>query len=195
MRLACDLMVLPGLRRKTSRIAPRRFVGFCENPCFPLCPLEPLPPNLTPDLFLFLAILRPKLTNFALVMNSNTHTRFICDTWEDYELLDSGDAARLDRFGKWVLDRPEPGAVWARGKNYREWDKADVVFEATSKTKGVWKGEGPGSWTVEYQSPAHRELKLKFQLGLTKFKHVGIFLSRLAIGNSSLIKSVRIISF
>ena len=108
-------------------------------------------------------------------MTSNTHTRFICDTWEDYELLDSGDAARLDRFGKWVLDRPEPGAVWARGKNYREWDKADVVFEATSKTKGVWKGGGPGPWTVEYQSPVHRELKLKFQLELTKFKHVGIF--------------------
>lgn len=108
-------------------------------------------------------------------MNSNTHTRFICDTWGDYELLDSGDAARLDRFGKWVLDRPEPGAVWSRGKNYREWDSADVIFEATSKTKGLWKGRELKPWHVEYQSPAHRDLKLKFQLELTKFKHVGIF--------------------
>lgn len=110
-------------------------------------------------------------------MDSNTHTRFICDTWTDYELIDSGDAARLDRFGKLVLDRPEPGAVWSRGLGYKDWDKADVCFEATGKKKGFWQSDGkvPETWVVDYKSPVHMHLQLKFQLELTKFKHVGVF--------------------
>ena len=110
-------------------------------------------------------------------MDSNTHTRFICDTWDDYELIDSGDAARLDRFKDIVLDRPEPGAVWARGLNYKDWDKAHVCFEATGKKKGYWKSNAkvPETWNVEYKSQVHDHLNLKFQLELTNFKHVGIF--------------------
>ena len=47
-------------------------------------------------------------------MNTDKSTRFIADSWKDYELIDSGDGSKLEKFGKYILDRPEPGAVWPK---------------------------------------------------------------------------------
>ena len=70
----------------------------------------------------------------------------------DYELLDTGDFEKLERFGRYVTRRPEPQAIW-RG----EWRLAPGM---------------PDRWVVEY---AYKRMRLRMRLGLTSFKHVGIF--------------------
>lgn len=107
-------------------------------------------------------------------MNS---TRFIADTWENYELLDSGDSSKLERFGQYVLDRPEPGAIWPKGVPYKKWDSADASFEPTGKKKGFWQNNVgvPDKWRLDYRSKDLDHLKLTFQLEMTRFKHVGVF--------------------
>jgi 23S rRNA (cytosine1962-C5)-methyltransferase len=110
-------------------------------------------------------------------MGSHKTQRFIADTWKDYELLDSGEGGKLEKFGRVVLDRPESSAVWDRKKSYKEWDKAHASFESTSKAAGYWKQNGkvPNSWNLEYKSEHHPSLQLKFKLETTRFKHIGVF--------------------
>ena len=110
-------------------------------------------------------------------MTSHKSMRFIADTWDNYELVDSGDGAKLERFNQYVLDRPEPGAVWPKGLSISKWDNADASFEPTGKMQGYWQNKSNVSekWMLEYRSPNHGHLRLKFQLEMTRFKHVGIF--------------------
>jgi 23S rRNA (cytosine1962-C5)-methyltransferase len=104
-------------------------------------------------------------------------------SWKDYELLDCGNFEKLERFGKYILIRPEPQAIWSRSMNEQEWKKrahAKFVREQTDKfrftddVKGGWsKGpEMPESWNVEY---TYKSLNLTLRLALTSFGHVGIF--------------------
>ena len=102
--------------------------------------------------------------------------------WKDYELIDSGDYEKLERFGKYIIRRPEPQAVWRKSLPDKEWeDAADATFKKekgkTSQDgndKGVWvqKNGMPDQWFINYQ---YKEMKLRFRLGLTSFKHVGVF--------------------
>ena len=110
-------------------------------------------------------------------MGSHKINRFIADTWKDYELIDSGEGGKLEKFGGLVLDRPEASAVWNRGQTFKEWDKAHASFESTSKAAGYWKqhGKAPDSWNLEYKSENHPSLRLKFKLETTRFKHIGVF--------------------
>lgn len=99
------------------------------------------------------------------------------DNWKDYELLDSGDFEKLERFGEYVTIRPEPQAVWAKVYSEREWEKAaHVRFVPRSSSSGDWKKlkQMPDQWLVKYELPGG-EKQLTFRLGLTSFKHVGIF--------------------
>lgn len=95
----------------------------------------------------------------------------------DYELLDTGDFEKLERFGRHVLRRPEPQAIWRRTLPEEEWQRlADASFlrDARSDERGVWRlgPKMPDRWTVRY---AYRGMKLCMRLGLTSFKHVGLF--------------------
>lgn len=110
-------------------------------------------------------------------MGSHKTKRFIADTWKEYELIDSGDGAKLEKFGKLVLDRPESSAVWEKKQAFKEWDKASASFESTSKAAGFWKQNGkvPDSWTLGYASEENPKLRIKFKLETTRFKHVGVF--------------------
>lgn len=95
--------------------------------------------------------------------------------WKDYQLIDCGNFEKLERFGKYVTIRPEPQAVWDRSLSEKEWNaKAIVKFESKSSSSGTWKKikQMPDQWQIQYQ---HNKLDLKFRLGLTAFKHVGIF--------------------
>ena len=96
--------------------------------------------------------------------------------WEDYELIDCGDFEKLERFGNVVLIRPEPQAVWSKNLTESEWTKRhDIRFRGRSATSGDWIKKNPKSadrWHVSYRNP---EVKIRFRLGLTSFKHVGIF--------------------
>ena len=110
-------------------------------------------------------------------MGSHKTKRFIADTWKEYELIDSGDGGKLEKFGKLVLDRPESSAVWEKKQAFKEWDKASASFESTSKAAGFWKQSGsvPDSWTLGYASAENPKLRIKFKLETTRFKHVGVF--------------------
>jgi len=91
----------------------------------------------------------------------------------DYELIDCGDFEKLERFGKYITIRPEPQAVWPKIYLNQEWEKqAHVKFVPKSSSSGEWKKlkQMPDQWTINY-TPQN----LVFRLGLTSFKHVGIF--------------------
>ena len=97
----------------------------------------------------------------------------------DYELIDSGDFEKLERFGRYVTRRPEPQAIWHRSLSEEEWRRiADASFLKTSTAKnderGEWqcKSQMPDRWSVEYN---YKQMHLKMRLALTSFKHVGIF--------------------
>lgn len=94
--------------------------------------------------------------------------------WKDYELIDCGNEEKLERFGEVITIRPEPQAVWSRRLSESDWlKKAHYKFIGLSSSKGKWdclKNGSPEQWSIDYQP-----LNLKFRLGLTSFKHVGIF--------------------
>lgn len=95
--------------------------------------------------------------------------------WNDYELLDCGDFEKLERFGKFVMRRPEPQAVWSKVWSEKEWQQqTDITFIAKGSQHGEWKKKTPSpeNWQMQY---AHAGLNLKFKLALTSFKHVGLF--------------------
>lgn len=104
-------------------------------------------------------------------------------SWKDYELIDSGDFEKLERFGKYILIRPEPQAIWKKVLSEEEWKKmahAKFVREQTDKfrftddVKGGWSKQPkmPESWEVTYQ---YQTLRVILRLALTGFGHVGVF--------------------
>ena len=97
--------------------------------------------------------------------------------FSDYELIDTGDFEKLERFGRYTTRRPEPQAIWRRTLPEEEWRRlagASFRRDARSDERGEWRlASGmPDRWTVEY---AYRGMRLRMRLGLTSFKHVGIF--------------------
>ncbi|MFN0293204.1 class I SAM-dependent methyltransferase [Pedobacter helvus] len=96
--------------------------------------------------------------------------------WKDYELIDCGDFEKLERFGNLVLSRPEPQAVWKKVMSPEEWKKkAHITFRGRSATSGEWVRHNksvPDRWNVNYQND---EVSINLRLGLTSFKHVGVF--------------------
>ena len=90
--------------------------------------------------------------------------------FDDYQLLDSGDGKRLERFGKFVLSRPDPQAIWKSRLSQKDWDLADAIFDRTSADKGIWRNNDkvPSQWIIRYKS-------LSLIAKLTPFKHTGIF--------------------
>lgn len=87
--------------------------------------------------------------------------------WEDYELLDTGDGHRLERFGQYILVRPDPQIIWKPRLDKSEWLKADAVFE---KNNEQWQNRNgvPAKWLLHYEN-------LAFYAELTPFKHTGVF--------------------
>jgi len=104
-------------------------------------------------------------------------------SWKDYELIDSGNGEKLERFGKFTLIRPEPQAIWTKVLDEQEWKRlADNRFDREQKDKfrfsddvnGGWsKGtKMPEHWNIDYQ---YNDLKISLRLALTSFGHVGLF--------------------
>src|SRR5262245_37674239 len=94
------------------------------------------------------------------------------DDWRDYELLDSGDMRKLERFGKVRVNRPDPQAFWAPKKPVETW-KADATFaaKADDDERGAWAFAGkqpPDDWPIGWQD-------LKLNARLAAFRHMGVF--------------------
>jgi 23S rRNA (cytosine1962-C5)-methyltransferase len=94
--------------------------------------------------------------------------------WKEYELIDSGDGEKLERFGPlangYTLVRPDPRALWKKHGAQTIWDDADASYTRTDPKTGVWntKRPAPNPWHIHYD-------ELTFILKPTEFKHVGIF--------------------
>ena len=94
---------------------------------------------------------------------------WIADQWQDYELLDCGGGEKLERWGKQILVRPDPQAIWETPHTNRGWRNAQGRYHRSSSGGGHWdKDKLPESWVVGYKD-------LKFQVKPMNFKHTGLF--------------------
>ena len=91
-------------------------------------------------------------------------------SWEDYELLDSSDGERLERWGDIVLIRPDPQVIWKTPKTHPMWQKADARYHRSSKGGGKWEvyRRIPDEWTIGYRD-------LTYKIKPKGFKHTGLF--------------------
>ncbi len=94
---------------------------------------------------------------------------WINDKWQDYELLDATDGERLERWGDYILIRPDPQVIWKTGKNHPLWRKAHGVYRRSSGGGGKWVvNKMPEDWNISYG-------ELTFKLRPMGFKHTGLF--------------------
>ena len=94
---------------------------------------------------------------------------WIADKWKDYELTDASEGERLERWGKYVLIRPDPQIIWTNDRKGSEWGRADGVYRRSSGGGGAWvRNRLPEEWNVGYGS-------LTFLLKPMGFKHTGLF--------------------
>ncbi len=104
--------------------------------------------------------------------------------WKDYELVDSGDGEKLERFGNYYMIRPEPKALWGKTMPAGEWERmAHTRFrpgagfaKAGKEDSGTWERlkRTDDQWYIKYHG-AQKGLDFSLRLGLTSFKHVGVF--------------------
>jgi 23S rRNA (cytosine1962-C5)-methyltransferase len=90
--------------------------------------------------------------------------------WKDYEVLDAGHGEKLERWGKIILRRPDPQAIWPPTRDEQFWERADAVYHRSTTGGGRWETRRsvPPQWTVPYDN-------LRFHIEPTGFKHTGLF--------------------
>ena len=91
------------------------------------------------------------------------------ENWKDYELLDTSDGERLERWGKYILIRPDPQVIWSGVKKHPMWKKADGIYSRSNSGGGSWvKKQMPEAWNIGYKN-------LRFVIKPMGFKHTGLF--------------------
>ena len=94
---------------------------------------------------------------------------YIAENWKDYELLDTSDGERLERWGKYILIRPDPQVIWKGKREHKLWSKADAIYRRSNSGGGAWvKNNVPEKWTIGYDG-------MTFNLKPMGFKHTGLF--------------------
>ena len=93
----------------------------------------------------------------------------ISDKWDDYECIASGSGEKLERWGNYVLRRPDPQIIWNKDK-FADWNSYDAIYHRSNKGGGNWefRKKLPSEWTINYKN-------LTFKVSPTNFKHTGIF--------------------
>ena len=94
---------------------------------------------------------------------------YVADQWKEFEVLDTGDGQKLERWGSYVLARPDPQVIWPRQKP-ELWQRAHARYARSEKGGGAWEylQQLPERWTLQYRS-------LSFYVRPTGFKHTGLF--------------------
>ena len=94
----------------------------------------------------------------------------IAPDWKDYSVIATGDGDKLERWGKYVLLRPDPQVIWRAAKPLRSYEGIDAVYERSSSGGGHWiyRSEIPEEFTIGWRG-------LRFKLKLMGFKHTGLF--------------------
>jgi len=94
----------------------------------------------------------------------------IADDWKDYELIDAGGGEKLERWGKYILRRPDPQAIWPIAGEDDRWRNMDAHYHRSKSGGGKWEyiRNLPERWTIKYKD-------LFFYIEPTGFKHTGLF--------------------
>lgn len=94
----------------------------------------------------------------------------IADKWDDYEVMDTGNGMKLERWGKYILSRPDPQVIWTPTLSKSIWSDISAEYIRDSSGGGKWnyKSSLPSKWAISYN-------KLKFCIEPTGFKHTGLF--------------------
>ena len=91
------------------------------------------------------------------------------DNWKDYEVIDTSNGEKLERWGKYLLLRPDPQVIWNTSREDRRWKKINAHYHRSSRGGGEWEFfDLPEQWTISYG-------KLTFNLNPFSFKHTGLF--------------------
>lgn len=94
---------------------------------------------------------------------------WIADGWKDYEVIDCSQGEKLERWGKYLLVRPDPQVIWSTPKTDRGWNNRNGHYHRSAKGGGEWEFFNlPEQWTIRYG-------ELTFQLKPFSFKHTGLF--------------------
>lgn len=94
---------------------------------------------------------------------------WIADHWKDYEVIDTSCGEKLERWGKYILLRPDPQVIWKTEKTVPEWNHLNGHYHRSSKGGGEWEFfKLPEEWTISYR-------ELNFRLKPFSFKHTGLF--------------------
>ena len=94
---------------------------------------------------------------------------WIADGWKDYEVIDTSCGEKLERWGNYILVRPDPQVIWNTEKRAEEWSKCNGHYHRSNKGGGSWEFHNmPDVWQINYKN-------LKFNLQPFKFKHTGLF--------------------
>ena len=94
---------------------------------------------------------------------------WLADQWKDYEVLDTSNGEKLERWGDYFLVRPDPQVLWNTPKKLRQWKKPNGHYHRSHKGGGQWEFfDLPKTWDIQYK-------ELKFHLQPFSFKHTGLF--------------------
>ena len=94
---------------------------------------------------------------------------WIADQWKDYEVIDTSSGEKLERWGKYLLVRPDPQVIWQTARRDERWHKMNAHYHRSSRGGGEWEFFSlPEQWKISYG-------KLNFQLKPFSFKHTGLF--------------------
>jgi len=94
----------------------------------------------------------------------------IANSWKDYEILDMANGEKLEKWGKYVLIRPDPQIIWKDKAFPKEWKSANAIYKRSKTGGGGWeyKTKLPQAWQIKYKD-------LVFNLKPMGFKHTGLF--------------------
>lgn len=94
---------------------------------------------------------------------------WIADNWKEYEVIDASEGEKLERWGDYILLRPDPQVIWDTPKRNKMWKKLHGHYHRSSKGGGEWEFFGlPQTWQISYKD-------LTFRLQPFQFKHTGLF--------------------
>lgn len=94
---------------------------------------------------------------------------WLADGWKDYEVIDCSKGEKLERWGDYLLVRPDPQVIWDTPKKHKGWKKMNGHYHRSSKGGGEWEFfDLPEQWTINYK-------ELTFNLKPFSFKHTGLF--------------------
>ena len=100
---------------------------------------------------------------------------WIANNWKDYEVYDTSNGEKLERWGEYTLVRPDPQVIWNTPKSHKGWKSMNGHYHRSAKGGGEWEFfDLPQQWDITYKSPSFKN-PLVFNLKPFSFKHTGLF--------------------